>query len=405
MMLASIAREPSCIRMPLTGEDPMSTLGCLVELGVKFEWKGDQELWITPPERWRPPVKPLECGNSGTTVRLIAGLLATHSFESRLLGDSSLSKRPMGRIAEPLQTMGATVVGTTLPMTISGHAPLRAIDFVNVTGSAQVKSCVLLAGLGADGKTSVTENAISRDHTERMLEALEVSVERGLVEDGTYRAAVEPPKSLPGFTFTVPADISSAAFMMVAAAIIPGAKLELEGVGVNPTRTGIIDVFDQAGLYYEVIGRETQLNEAVANINIPHIGHEAFDPFSIKGSLVPRLIDEIPVLAVMATQLNGTSIVRDAKELRIKETDRIAKVAEGLVAMGASVETFEDGMAITGPTKLKGTQIDAAGDHRIGMAFAIAGLVAEGETVIDGAETIATSYPAFESDLRRLCGV
>ncbi|HLK14512.1 MAG TPA: hypothetical protein VKT78_06880, partial [Fimbriimonadaceae bacterium] len=203
----------------------------------------------------------------------------------------------------------------------------------------------------------------------------------------------------------IPGDLSSAAFLMVAAAIVPGARVDLADVGLNPTRSGILDVFDQAGIYYEVVEQPAQLNEPTGSISVFNRANSGRRPFAIDGALVPRLIDEVPVLAVLATQFEGTSTIRGAKELRIKETDRIAKMAEGLKAMGARVETFEDGMAITGPAPLRGTRIDAGGDHRIGMAFAVAGLAAEGETIIDGADTISTSFPEFEHELRRLCGV
>ena len=383
----------------------MATLHCMVMLGAQAVWRGTDEVTITPPAALKQPDGPLECGNSGTTIRLLAGLVAGRPIQTTLSGDASLSRRPMGRIAEPLRLMGATVEGETPPLSIRGREELDAIDYKSPVASGQIKSCILLAGLTADGICSVIEPSKSRDHTERMLSALGVDVRSKTEDDGRYTAWVHPKRRLTAFEMTVPGDLSSAAFWMVAAAIVPDGRVDLANVGLNSTRSGIFDVFDQAGVYYEVVESPAELNEPTGSVSvIPTHGIDR-RPFRISGPLVPRLLDEIPVLAVLATQLEGTSTISDANELRIKETDRIAKMAEGLRAMGASVETLHDGMAITGPTELKGTRIDAGGDHRIGMAFAIAGLVAEGETAIDGAETIGTSFPDFESELRRLSGL
>lgn len=404
LMLAAIVQGVSTVRMPLMADDPRATMRCLGQLGLAWDWIDRDVIRLYPPDTWRQPTEPLDCGNSGTTMRLLSGLLAGRRLNVTLTGDASLSRRPMERIAVPLRQMGATVEGTHAPLHIIGSAPLKAVDYVSSIASAQVKSCVLLAGLRANGTTCVTEPSVSRDHTERMLAGLGVNVASGLVRDSKYRACVEPPDQLDGFDFLVPGDISSAAFLMVAAALVPGGDSEFLEVGVNPTRDGIFDVFDQAGIYYEVIEGPPQLGEPVATVLLRQFSvHGERTAFLIGGPLVPRLIDEIPVLAVLATQLHGTSTIRDAQELRSKETDRIEKVADGLNRMGACVETFEDGMAITGPTPLHGARIDCQGDHRIGMAFAVAGLIADGVTTIEGAETIATSYPDFESDLRRLC--
>jgi 3-phosphoshikimate 1-carboxyvinyltransferase len=403
-MLAAIADGPCHIYRPLCGDDPMSTLGCLEALGAVVAWRGTDELTITPPAAWLQPQVPLDCGNSGTTIRLLAGLLAGRPIQTTLIGDASLSRRPMGRIAEPLRSMGATVTGETPPLAIGGCEVLRAIDYPSPIASGQIKSCILLAGLTADGMSSVSEPSKSRDHTERMLLALGVDVRSKSDDDGRYTAWVSPKRQVSAFEMTVPGDLSSAAFWMVAAAIVPQGRVDLAEVGLNPTRSGVFDVFDEVGLYYEVVESPAQLNEPTGSISVLQTRGVGKRPFSIGGPLVPRLIDEIPILAVLATQLEGTSTIHDAKELRLKETDRIAKMAEGLRAMGATVETFDDGMAITGPVRLKGARLDAGGDHRIGMAFAIAGLAAEGETVIDGAETIGTSFPDFEPELRRLSG-
>jgi 3-phosphoshikimate 1-carboxyvinyltransferase len=299
----------------------------------------------------------------------------------------------MKRIGEPLRLMGAKIEGDTPPLSIGG-GQLKGIDYVSPVASAQIKSCVLLAGLRAEGKTTVREPSPSRDHTERMLRATGVAV------DSTNGVSVCGGSVPSGFQFNVPADISSAAFFLVAAAIRPGSRLRIEDLSVNPTRTGILDVLTQAAVPYHLFAERDELGEPVAEMEIH--GPKQLQPFEISGAMVPRLIDEIPVLAILATQCLGTSVIRDARELRVKESDRIETVAAGLRAMGASVETFEDGFAITGPTRLQAARIEADGDHRIAMAFAIAGLIAEGTTKLDGAEAIATSYPAFMEDLQRL---
>jgi 3-phosphoshikimate 1-carboxyvinyltransferase len=293
-----------------------------------------------------------------------------------------------------LRLMGATVEGDTPPLHLVG-GDLHGIGYASPVASAQIKSCVLLAGLRASGETWVREPELSRDHTERMLAGLGVTVMRG--EEGV---GVRGGASWEGFSIRIPGDISSAAFFMVAAAILPGAELTVEELSINPTRTGLLDVFAQCGIPVEIANERELLGEPVADVTIRTA--PVLKPFRIDGPLVPRLIDEIPVLGVLASQCEGTSEIRDARELRVKESDRIEKVAEGLRAMGVPVETFDDGMAIEGPVSLRGAVIDADGDHRIAMAFAIAGLIAEGETILEGAEAIATSFPTFESELYRL---
>jgi 3-phosphoshikimate 1-carboxyvinyltransferase len=393
-LFGAIARGESHVRNPLRGEDCESTLECLNLLGLRHEWITPTEVRLIPTESWVQPPRELNCGNSGTTMRLLSGLLASRPLDCTLIGDASLSRRPMKRIAEPLRLMGATVEGDTPPLRIRGGS-LHGIDYVSPVASAQVKSCTLLAGLGAEGVTSVTEPSRSRDHTERMLRATGVEV----LEEGN-RVSVRGGQVPSGFSITIPADISSAAFPIVAAALLPQGRLLVRELSVNPTRTGLLDVLDQAGVPYQLSGLREELGEPVAELEVR--APDALRPFEIAGSLVPRLIDEIPVLAVLATQCEGRSVIRDARELRVKESDRIEKVAEGLRAMGAEVETFDDGLAISGPTRLKATAVDATGDHRIAMAFAVAGLIAEGETRIDGADSIATSYPTFERDLQTL---
>ncbi len=398
-MFAGLASGPSRVTHPLRGEDCESTLRCMGQLGLHHEWLSETEVRLTPAARWSQPTEPLDCGNSGTTMRLLSGLLASRELDCTLIGDASLSKRPMKRIGTPLRLMGATFEGDTPPVRILG-GNLKGIVYDSPVASAQIKSCCLLAGLGAEGDTIVREPSLSRDHTERMLLAMGASVVRGVLEDGRSTSGISPTDALSPFEFSVPADISSAAFFIVAAAILPQARLVLRDLSVNPTRTGIFDVLEQCRVPFDLGEERSELGEPVADAVVGWARDPL--PFEISGPLVPRLIDEIPVMAVLATQCLGTSIIRDARELRVKESDRIELVANGLRAMGATVETFEDGMAISGPTALSGATIDAHGDHRIAMAFAIAGLIAEGTTMITGADAIATSYPNFESDLMRL---
>ncbi len=395
-MFAAAAQSPSAILNPLMGEDCVSTLRCLEQLGALPERVGNG-FKIAPAPEWLQPEHELDCGNSGTTMRLLSGFLASRPLHVRLIGDASLSRRPMRRIADPLRLMGAKIEGDTPPLTLQGGR-LRAIDYASPVASAQIKSCILLAGLRAEGTTWVSEPAPSRDHTERMLRALGVQLhdrcDGGVGVDGGTK--------WDGFEFNVPADISSAAFWAVAAALLPGSEIELRQVGTNPSRTGLLDVLTQAGVPWAATNERDELGEPIADLRLSCPA--TLRPFEIFGDLVPRLIDEIPVLAVLATQCHGTTTIQDAAELKVKESDRILTVANGLRAMGAKVEPTDDGMIITGPTPLYGATIDALGDHRIGMAFAIAGLIARGDTIIQGADAIATSYPGFWSDLETLQG-
>lgn len=394
-MLAALAQSGSRITAPLESEDCDATAEALRALGCEISRFG--ETVVVEPQPMKSPVNSIDCGNSGTTMRLLAGILAGQvGVEAELIGDASLSRRPMGRIREPLIQMGAEIEGEHAPIRVSGQK-LNGIRYRSPMASAQVKSAILLAGLSAAGETWVSEPSPSRDHTERMLAALGVDVIRG--PDGV---GVRGGQCWRGFTMTVPGDISSAAFLIVAGTLIPGSRIELSGVGINPTRTGILDVMSDVGASIRVEETGESLGEPFANLTIE--GATELKPFVVFGDLVPRLIDEIPVLAVMATQCDGVTEIRDAAELRVKESDRIAVVADALQRMGAELQTREDGLVIAGPTSLKGTEIDAAGDHRIGMAFAVAGMIAEGETTIHNAHSIRTSYPAFTEHLARLQG-
>lgn len=384
-LFGGIATGPSEIDNPLRGEDCEATRYCLEALGVHFEDRAG--VVHIQPRAWTSPEQPLDCGNSGTTMRLLAGLLASRPLDAVLVGDASLSRRPMRRIAEPLRLMGATVEGDHAPLRIGG-GNLRGIRYESPVASAQVKSCVLLAGLGAEGTTGLREPTRSRDHTERMLRAAGVRLDE---VDGEL--LLEGGQQLEGFRFRVPGDISSAAFWMVAAALVPNAEVVLEGVGVNPTRTGILDVFRQAGIAVEQANERSELGEPVADLIVRSC--QSLLPFRIDAPLVPRLVDEIPVLAVLATQANGVTEIRDAHEVRVKESDRIQVVGENLSRMGAKVEILPDGMRIEGPTPLSGIEVDAGLDHRIAMTFAVAGMISDGETRIYGEDSIGTSYPDF----------
>lgn len=393
-MFGAFADGPSIVRNPLRGEDCEDTRTCMIQLGLRHEQLSPTEFRLIPAQEWTQPTAPLNCGNSGTTIRLLSGLVASRPLDVTMIGDASLSKRPMKRIAEPLRLMGANFEGDTPPIRIRG-GNLKGIDYTSPVASAQVKSCTLLAGLLADGTTSVTEPSLSRDHTERMLTGMGVEV----IRDG-LKVSVAGGQAAHAFEFDVPGDISSATFFMVLAALLDGSQITVQSLGVNPTRTGPFDVFRQAGVPFEFMNERLEMGEPVADVVIGTA--PILKPFTIEGPLVPRLIDEIPVLAVLATQCEGTSIIHDAKEMRVKESDRIDLVADNLRRMGAKIETFEDGMAITGPTPLTGVQIDSKLDHRIAMSFAIAGCIAEGVTEIAGAESIRTSFPNFEEELARL---
>jgi len=391
-LFSAISRAPSQVRNPLKGEDCERSLHAIQQLGCSVT-VGSSGATAIIPGTLASPTEPIDCGNSGTTIRLLAGILAGWGLDATLVGDESLSRRPMKRIAEPLRLMGAEVEGDRPPLSMRGK-PLHGIDFESPVASAQVKSCVLLAGLRASGETWVSEPSPSRDHTERMLEGAGVRILRG--DRGIGVTGGSQPERI---DCSVPGDISSAAFWMVAAAAVPGSLVTLPAVGVNPTRTGILAALQASGMDVKTANERFESGEPVADIEVK-FGLGA--GMRLEGPLIPRLIDEIPVLAVLATQLRGETVVRDARELRVKETDRIKTVTGGLRQMGARIEATDDGMVIEGPTPLRGAIIDSTGDHRIGMAFAVAGLIADGETEIHGVESIQTSYPAYFDDLRRL---
>ena len=395
-MLAAIAEGTSRISNFATSADCASTLACLRALGVRIEQEGSTvTVYGVGKNGLIEPSALLDCGNSGTTMRLLAGILAGQSFESTLTGDESLSRRPMKRIIGPLTDMGAVVSATDghAPLVITGRSPLKPLSFELPVASAQLKSCVLLAGLNADGETTVIERVETRDHTERMLRGFGVDVRVAEVSEGK-RISVSGDAELTATDLEVPGDVSSAAFFLVAASCLPGSKVEMPGVGLNPTRTGIVAVLKKFGASIDVDHERVSGGEPIGKLVVSGNGTLGAQVNRIEGGIVANLIDEVPILAVFGTQIEGGIEIRDAGELRVKESDRIAAVAENLRRMGADVEEFQDGLRV-GRSRLKGAVIDSFNDHRIAMAFAVAGLFAEGETEVRGAECAAVSFPAF----------
>ena len=392
LMLNAVASGAARVANLSPGADVASTAACLRALGVEVT---DGVVAGRGFDGLRPPSGALDCGNSGTTMRLLAGLLAGRPVESVLEGDASLSRRPMDRIADPLRAMGAAAIAGP-PLRVGGVTPLHGIEYRMPVASAQVKSALLLAGVQAEGQTRVLEPAPTRDHTERMLEAMGAPVERSEASVAVRRAGALRPLDI-----RVPADLSAAAFWLVAATLHPAARVRLAGVGVNPTRTAVLGVLARAGLRVALSGERLEGLEPVADLEAgTSPGGRAFE---IGGGEAALLIDELPVLAVAAALLPGVSLVTGAAELRVKESDRIAALAEGLNAMGADVRAHEDGWEIHGRRRLAGARVRSHGDHRVAMALAVAGLLAEGQTSIDGAECVAISYPGFWDDLDRLC--
>jgi 3-phosphoshikimate 1-carboxyvinyltransferase len=391
----SLARGEAVVENFLDADDCRSTLGVLRALGAECAQEGTT-LRIRSGGTLREPDDVLDCGNSGTTMRLMAGVLAGQATFSVLSGDSSLRERPMGRVIEPLRQMGAHAEGraggTLAPIAIRGGG-LHGIRYRTPMASAQVKSAVLLAGLFADGETVVEEPALSRDHTERMLAAMGAPVTRDGLAVRITRGPLEP------LSMRVPNDISAAAFWMVAATVHPDAEVRLPGVGVNPTRSGVIDALRAMGGDISVEEERTVGGEPVADIVVRSSRLEATE---IAGDLVPRLLDEIPVLAVAAAFAHGRTVIRDAAELVVKESDRVATTASQLAALGARVEARPDGMVIEGGSGVAGGDVRSFGDHRLAMALAVAGLVSRGEVRINYADAVSVSYPSFWDDLERI---
>lgn len=398
LIFASIARGKSVVRGLQKGKDCLATLSTLRMMGIEMKEEEDSlVVYGQGLNGLREPANILDCGNSGTTMRLLAGLLAGQKFYSVLSGDRYLRKRPMQRVVEPLRRMGARVFGRKNgefpPLTILGGG-LKALDYSSPIPSAQVKTCLLLAGLYAKGRTSVTEPYRSRDHTERMLKFLGAKIE---VND--LRVSVEGNDSFSGANVWVPGDLSAASFFMGGAAILKGSKLKILGVGLNPTRRGFIDVLLQMGADIEILNLKKVCEEEVGDIEVRGGNLRGV---VVQGEAIPRLIDEIPILAVVACFAKGETVIKDARELRVKETDRIRAIKIELTKMGAQIEEKKDGMVIKGVGKLEGAECRSHGDHRMAMALAVAGLCGRGKTEILDSGCIATSFPHFQETLEKL---
>jgi 3-phosphoshikimate 1-carboxyvinyltransferase len=402
LMLGAIAQGETQIHGLLLGEDPRSTVNCFRAMGAQISELNTERVRVLGIGlgQLQEPVDILNAGNSGTTLRLMLGLLASHPRRFfTVTGDSSLRSRPMSRVVKPLQEMGATIWGrqeaSLAPLAIQGQQ-LKPIEYHSPIASAQVKSCILLAGLMTQGQTTVIEPALSRDHSERMLKAFGAQLS---VDPETNSVTVTGPAQLQGQTVIIPGDISSAAFWLVAGAIVPSSELLVENVGVNPTRTGILEALEMMGADIELENQRVVAGEPVADLRVRHGQLKGCE---IAGDLIPRLIDEIPILAVAAVFAEGTTVIRDAGELRVKESDRLAVMASELNRMGARVTELPDGLEITGATPLVGTEVESHADHRITMSLAIAALNATGTTTIHGAQAAAISYPDFTTTLQQL---
>ena len=397
IMLGALANGTTSITNFLKGADCLSTISCFQKMGIEIE-ETENEILVHGKglHGLSAPKEILDAGNSGTTTRLISGILAGQNFSCDLTGDASIQKRPMKRIMTPLSMMGADITSVhnngCAPLHIKG-APLKGISYQSPVASAQVKSCVLFAGLYADGKTSVTEPFLSRNHSELMLSSFGASVQTC----GTT-ATIEPEPVLTAQKVEVPGDISSAAFFIAAGLLIPGSELLIKNVGINPTRDGILRVCKQMGANLELLNTRTQCGEPVADILVKH---SELNGTVIEGDLIPTLIDELPVIAVMAACANGETIIRNAEELKVKESNRLEIIVHHLSEMGCDITGTEDGMIIRGGKPLHGAVLDSHLDHRIAMSFAVAGLVADGETEITNADCVNISYPGFYRDLLR----
>ncbi|MDP9039639.1 MAG: 3-phosphoshikimate 1-carboxyvinyltransferase [Acidobacteriota bacterium] len=402
-MLAGLAEGTSRLTNFSTGADPHSSLACMEALGARVAHTGEgpaRAIEVTGAAgRFQQPSAPLDCGNSGSTMRMLAGLVAPHPGTFTLVGDHSLTVRPMERIRKPLMEMGAHIhlVDGHAPMTITG-GPLRAIDFTTPIPSAQVKTAVLFAGLQAQGTTSLSEAVRTRDHTEHALKAFGATLTRQgetlSIAGGQRLRAVDA---------TVPGDISSAAFFLAAALLFPDSNVVLDAVGLNPTRSALLDVITALGGRIKVLTVEEHHGELIGTLQVSRDPHpRAGSPFIIAGALTAQVIDELPVLAAIAPYSANGLIIRDAQELRVKESDRIALVARNLRAMGATLTENPDGLEIPGNQRLHGAEVDSGTDHRIAMAFSIAALRAVGETAVSGAEAASISFPEFFTSLEAL---
>lgn len=398
VILSALAEGRSRVKNFLEAEDTLSSCDCLRSLGLTIEKQGE-ELIIDSPgmNGLQEPTRVLDCGNSGTTMRMLAGLLAGRPFMTILSGDASLNKRPMQRIITPLTMMGTKFMARRdnyPPLAVQG-GQLQGIEYHMPVASAQVKSSLLLAGLQAEGVTAVYEDQLSRDHTERMLKAMGAQID---MQSGQVR--VMPGAKLSPQDWEVPGDISSAAFLLVAASIVPNSEVLIKRVGINPTRDGILEILNLMGARITVQNAQTVAGEPVADLLVQSASLQAVE---IQGTIIPRLIDELPVIAVAMAAAQGVSVVRDAAELRVKETDRIAAVCSQLSRMGVAIEATPDGFIVDGSkSHLCGAEVDSFGDHRIAMSLAVAGLLADQPTYINNAEAVNVSYPQFWDTIKSL---
>lgn len=389
ILFSSIAKGKSVIKNFSIGQDPHSSLKICKDLGVDIEFK-NTEIIVNSNAEFISPQKPLDCGNSGTTMRLISGILAGQNFDSTLIGDSSLSNRPMKRIIEPLTLMGAAIESKDFkaPLNIKGKK-LHSIDYTSPIASAQVKSCILLAGLKADGVTKFKEPYTSRNHTEILLKHMGANIEINNEEISIEKSELKP------LDISIFGDISSAAYFIAAALIVPGSQIILKNVGLNPTRTGILEIVKKMGADVEILDKKEICSELVGDIKVSYSPN--LRSCEISADIIPRLIDEIPVIAVLATQAQGQTIIKDAQDLRNKESDRISTVVTELKKLGANIEQTPDGMIIEGKTKLKGNcEVESYHDHRLAMSLYVAGLVSEKEILINDFEWVNISFPEFE---------
>lgn len=398
IMFGALAKGTTRVHDILRGEDVLSTMAVFRELGVTIEDKGDEVVVHGVGfDGLRAPQERLDMGNSGTSIRLISGVLAGQPFSAEMFGDDSLSKRPMDRVTIPLRQMGVDISGQTErdlpPLKITGSDQLIPINYTLPVASAQVKSALIFAALQADGESVITEKEKTRNHTEDMIQQF-----GGEISVNGKEIRIKGGQSFTATDVTVPGDISSAAFFLVAGLIIPNSEITLKNVGINETRTGIIEVI-------QAMGGDLTLSDVdeVAKSATLTVRTSQLTPTEISGDIIPRLIDELPVIALLATQANGTTVIRDAEELKVKETDRIQVVADMLNDMGADITPTDDGMIIKGKTNLNGATINTQGDHRIGMTAAVAALlVTDGDVILERSEAIQTSYPAFFEDLSHL---
>jgi 3-phosphoshikimate 1-carboxyvinyltransferase len=399
VIFSSLSRGKSVIKNFLRADDPLSTINAFRMLGVDIDDSGSD---ITVNGRGiyslREPHNVIDCGNSGTTIRLLSGVLSGNPFFSVLTGDESLRLRPMERVIKPLRQMGAEIIARAEnkypPLAINGKK-LQPIQYKSSVASAQVKSAILLAGLYADGETEIEEPSKSRDHTERMLPAFGANIK----VDG-LRVSITGGTELKGTEIHVPGDFSSAAFFIIGALLIKDSDITIHGVGINPTRTGLLNILKEMGAKIDISNIKNLSGEPVADIHCKGISE--LKAVKITKKSIPALIDEFPILCVAATQASGTTTIRGAEELRVKESDRIKSMVTELRKIGAEIEEFEDGLSITGRRELKGTEVESYRDHRIAMSLAIAGLIADGSTVINGVSSVNISFPGFFELLRGL---